>query len=70
MERKNVSSSSLRSVGYDKSRKLLEVEFCSNRIYQYSNVPAHIYCNLMSASSKGKYYNAHIRDKFRHEQLY
>ena len=70
MERESVSSTSLRSVGYDESRKLLEIEFCSNTIYQYSNVPVHIYCNLMSASSKGKYFHAHIRDVFQHEKLY
>lgn len=70
MERESVSSSSLRSVGYDESINLLEIEFCSNRIYQYSNVPVHIYCDLMRATSKGKYFHAHIRGRFRDEQVY
>jgi len=57
-----VSSSVLRSVGYDRENRILEIEFIRGPVYQYYNVPASIYNGLMKASSHGKYYNKHIRN--------
>jgi hypothetical protein len=62
MERKKVSSTSLASVGYDPSQKILEIEFNNGRVYLYQNVPEEIYEQLMSAESHGSYFNQHIRD--------
>ena len=64
MIRKSVSSSNLKSIGYDKDSKILEIEFNSGGIYQYSGVPEEIYDALMGASSHGKYSHRFIEDKF------
>jgi len=40
MDRKKVSSSSIRSVGYDERNRTLEVEFSDGRINQYVGVSA------------------------------
>ncbi|SDG22031.1 KTSC domain-containing protein [Methanolobus vulcani] len=64
MNRENVRSSDLKSVGYDSENKILEVEFNSGGIYQYSTVPEEIYSKLMSSSSHGKYFHKMIRDKY------
>lgn len=61
MNRVPVSSSNLQSVGYDPVTHVLEIAFHSSGIYQYSNVPAHIHSGLMSAPSKGQYFDAHIK---------
>lgn len=61
MERKSVSSSNLRSVGYDAETRTLEIEFHDGGVYQYSNVPESIYNGLMSAGSKGSYFDSHIK---------
>lgn len=61
MQRENVPSSNLRSVGYDDRTETLEVEFCSGSVYQYYNVPHTLYDQLMRAVSKGKFHHAHIR---------
>jgi hypothetical protein len=61
MDRTRVSSSHLASVGYDPTTRILEVEFLDRSIYQYSNVPEHLYHGLMSASSDGSYLDAHIK---------
>ena len=61
MQRQFVSSSNLRSVGYDQDSSTLEIEFNSGGIYQYLNVPAYIYSGLLTASSKGTYFDAHIK---------
>lgn len=64
MIRTPVESSNLVSVGYDPKSKTLEIEFKQGRVYQYFEVPAYIFRGLMQAPSKGKYFNAHIRDRY------
>ena len=55
MERLSVKSRILRSVGYDDSKKILEIEFSSGYVYQYSGVPQKIYTDLMHSDEIGKY---------------
>lgn len=64
MIRQNVSSTNLRSVGYDGNMRLLEIEFNSGGLYQYLNVPEMIYNGLMSASSHGEYFHRNIKDRY------
>lgn len=61
MDRIRVSSSNLASVGYETSTGTLEIEFINRGIYQYFNVPAYVHSGLMSASSHGSYFDAHIK---------
>ena len=69
MHRDAVSSSNLRSVGYDPTEETLEIEFHSGGIYQYYNVPERIYTELLSASSKGSYFATHIKDVYRYRHI-
>ncbi|MEW5803885.1 MAG: KTSC domain-containing protein [bacterium] len=69
MIRKSVSSSNILSVGYDRETSILEVKFHSGHLYQYVNVPESVYHALMSASSKGSYLHAHIKDRYRCRQV-
>lgn len=64
MNRQPVESSSIRSVGYDPRTMTLEVEFDSGGIYQYSEVPESVYTGLIGATSKGSYFNEHIKDRY------
>ena len=64
MERLQVVSSNIRSVGYDPGSSTLEVEFNSGSIYQYLNVAKDEYEGLMSASSKGRYFNTNIKKAY------
>lgn len=64
MERLPVTSSVLRSVGYDDSNSTLEVEFHNGSIYEYRGVPPDIYAALMLAASKGQYFDATIRKSY------
>ena len=57
-----VSSSVIHAVGYDGST--LTIEFRSGRTYDHPHVPYSVYADLMSASSKGAYYNRHIRGRY------
>ena len=64
MNRQHVSSSNIRSIGYDSNSQTLEIEFHSGGIYQYYNVPNSTYNALMSASSHGSFFHRHIKDQF------
>jgi hypothetical protein len=64
MERLPVSSTTIKSVGYDPDGLLLEVQFRPSGIYRYSRVPVERYLNLMNASSKGRYFNRYIKGKY------
>lgn len=69
MLRQPVSSSNLRSVGYDDDSGVLEVEFTNGAVYQYLEVPDRIYSALVSASSKGKYLHQAVKGKFPYRQV-
>ena len=64
MQRQNVTSSNIASVGYDSNQNKLEIEFLDGGIYQYDNVPQSIYCSLMSASSHGGYFHQYIKNEY------
>ena len=61
MIRQNVSSSNQRSVGYDPTTNILEIEFHKGGIYQYFHIPVAVYPGLMSAGSKGSYFSDFIK---------
>lgn len=69
LERQSVKSVILSSVGYDESTKVLEIEFHSGLVYQYSGVPLKIYKDLMRSSEIGKYFSDKVRTQFRTKQV-
>jgi KTSC domain len=64
MDRKKVSSSSIRSVGYDERNRVLEVEFSDGRVTQYSGVAAEVHRRLMSAPSIVSYFRDNVEESF------
>ena len=59
-----VNSRAIRAVGYDPSTQRLRITFEQGDSYDFCGVPVHVYEGLMSASSKGTYYNDYIRDRY------
>jgi hypothetical protein len=59
----NTQSSLVKSVGYD--GKNLYVTLTPNRNYKFLDVPYNDYYNLITAESKGKYFNSNIVGKFK-----
>ena len=64
-----VRSSNLRSVGYDRWARRLEIEFRGGRIYAYFDVPEYIHSQLMGASSKGRFFHYNIKGRYRYRRL-
>jgi KTSC domain len=69
IKREPISSSGLAAVGYSKRRHILEIKFVNGAVYRYLNVPPSIYRDLMSAVSKGRYYDSNIRGNYRSLRL-
>ncbi len=69
MNRTAVSSTNIRSIGYDPKSQTLEVEFNSGRLYQYTGVPEALFERFMKAPSKGKFFAQYVRDRFRTRKL-
>ncbi|MGB9175190.1 MAG: KTSC domain-containing protein [Methanoregula sp.] len=69
LERQPVKSRILRSVGYDDSAKILEIEFHTGLVYQYSGVPPKVYADLMHSDEIGKYFSEKVRPRFRTKQV-
>jgi KTSC domain len=64
MQHTPVSSSNLKSVGYDAEAAVLEIAFHSGGVYRYSAVSGATYSGLMSARSKGQYFEQLIRYRY------
>ena len=64
MERQTVGSSHIASIGYDTGSEILEIEFLSGSVYQYSNVPGSVFDAIMAAPSKGQFFHYEIRDQY------
>ena len=69
MRRKPVDSSTMRSVGYEAKSRILEIEFDSGAVYQYIGVPTRTHRELLTAESKGRYFNSEIRDSYPYVQV-
>lgn len=70
MQRESVSSSNLASIGYDANNEILEVEFLkSGDVYQYFDVPANVFNELMNAPSHGVFFSANIRNDYEFQKL-
>ena len=61
IEMLHVCSSMAARVGYDDDREILQIEFNSGAIYQYSAVDPHTWEELQSTDSIGSFYNQEIK---------
>jgi hypothetical protein len=64
-----LGSSVVEAVAYDEARQHLDVKLRTGRAYRYLDVPPEIYHAFITAGSKGRYYNDHIRDVYLYERL-
>lgn len=64
MERKRINSSNIRSAGYDARNRVLEIEFSSGSIYQYSGVSDEVHRRFVNSPSPGSYFRDNIEENF------
>ena len=61
-------STVIRRFSYDPERGELDVLFTTGRRYLYRDVPQEIADDFRAAFSKGRYFNAYVRDAYAHEE--
>lgn len=69
VERVTVESSSLASIGFDRTTSVLEIEFRSGASYRYLAVPPAVFEEMKKASSKGRYFAQFIRGKYEFQRV-
>ena len=69
MQRHAVKSSSVKSLGYDRVRLILEVEYHNGAVYRYFDVPELHFARLTDGRSIGRYINACIKVYHRFEKM-
>ena len=62
-------SDALADIEYDADRGTLKVQFRDQSTYEYTGVPTGAYAALLSATSKGGYFNRYIRGRYPHTTL-
>ena len=62
MDRIQVTSKNIKSVGYDSQSKTLQVEFLTGSIYEYYDVPNDVFDKFITAESKGTFFHKYIKN--------
>jgi len=57
-------STVVRHISYDEAARELHVTFTSGEIYTYYHVPKPVHAAFRAAASKGRFFNAHIKDRY------
>lgn len=63
-------STAIRRFDYDAQTRALDIRFVSGRIYRYFDVPETLADRMRAASSKGAFFNAELRDRYRFARLH
>lgn len=69
MERRKVSASKIRSVGYDERARLLEVEHNDGSVFQYSGVSQEMHRKMMASPSIVSFYQDRIEEEFSRRRM-
>ena len=62
-------STVIRRFDYSPKRRELTVEFVTGRRYVYREVPEEEARAMRAAFAKGRYFNAHVRDRYAYREL-
>ena len=62
-------SAVIRRFAYEPASQVLTITFVSGRVYVYEDVPAKVSAAFDLALSKGTFFNARIRDRYRYREI-
>jgi len=65
----DVQSAAIREIDYDAERAKLLVRFSSGEHYVYVGVPGEVHRSFLEADSKGRFFQAEIRDRYPFNKL-
>lgn len=64
-----VESSAIHEIDYDAERAKLVVRFVSGEAYVYVGVPGEVHRSFCESDSKGRFFQAEIRDRYPYNRL-
>jgi hypothetical protein len=62
-------SAVISGIKYDPATQVLRVYFVSGMVYDYKNVPPHVYDAMINSFSKGIYLNRYIKGHYEFEKV-
>jgi len=65
----DVESTAISEIDYDAERAKLLVRFASGEHYVYVGVPGEVHRSFLDAESKGRFFQAQIRDRYPFNRL-
>lgn len=65
----HVESAAIEAIDYDAGDARLQVTFVSGERYAYGGVPGEVHRAFVEAESKGRFFQARIRDRYPYEKL-
>ena len=65
----DVDSTAIQAIDYDEARRKLFVRFQSGERYVYVGVPGEVCRSFLDADSKGRFFQAEIRDQYPYNRL-
>jgi hypothetical protein len=65
----DVDSTAISTIDYDAARAKLLVRFASGERYVYVGVPGEVHRSFVEADSKGRFFQAEIRDRYPYNRL-
>ena len=65
----HVQSSAIREIDYDHARRRLRVTFASGERYAYDDASPQLFRAFLEAESKGRFFQARIRDRYPYTRL-
>ena len=69
MDRQNVESSMIRSIGYDIDNQILEIEFNSGAVWQYFDFPESLWYEFERSESQGKFFHREIKNQYSESRI-
>jgi hypothetical protein len=64
----HIDSEAMTDIDYDPSTRTLRVRFTDGDWYRYFAVPASVHQAFLAAESHGRFFQAHIRDRYRYRR--
>lgn len=62
-------SDTIKAIGYEPKREILQVRFNDNTIYQYYTVPYGGFLNFLTSDSLEKFFNQFIKNRFESQRV-
>lgn len=69
MDRQPVESTNIISAGYDAESQIMEIEFKNGGLYQYFDIPQHLFDEFLAAGSKGAFLSQTIKGNYRYVRV-